>query len=65
MNRGKDITRNQASRIIRIIRKGCMEFTFTILLQTRQHRSHYHYRQLKIFTFNTLQFDDKQSGEAA
>lgn len=46
------ITRNQAGRIIRMMRKGCIEFTFTILLQTRLHRSHYHHRQLRIFTHN-------------
>lgn len=46
------ITRNQAGRIIRVIRKGYTEFTFTILLQTIQYRSHYHHRRLRIFTHN-------------
>jgi hypothetical protein len=61
----KEITRNQAGRIIRMIRKGCVEYTFTILLQTKQHRSHYHHRQLRIFTLNDLSLNNKQSGEAA
>lgn len=60
----KEITRNQAGRIIRVIRKGCVEFTSTILLQTRQHRSHYHHRQLRIFTRNGLDLNNKQSREA-
>lgn len=61
----KEITRNQAGRIIRMIRKGCMEFTFTILLQTKQHRSHYHHRQLRIFTLNSPRLEDKQADKAA
>ncbi len=61
----KEITRNQAGRIIRMLHKGRMEFTFTILLQTKLHRSHYHHRQLRIFTLNGLSLNNKQSGEAA
>jgi hypothetical protein len=61
----KEITRNQAGRIIRMIRKGCMEFTFTILLQTTQHRSHYHHRKLRIFGANSPGLNDKQTNKAA
>lgn len=61
----KEITRNQAGRIVRMIRKGYMEFTFTILLQTRLYRSHYHHRQLRIFALNGSDLNNKQSDEAA
>jgi hypothetical protein len=61
----KEITRNQAGRIIRIIRKGCTEFTFTILLQTKQYRSHYHHRKLRIFVANSPGLNDKQANKAA
>lgn len=61
----KQITRNQAGRIIRMIRKGYREFTFTILLQTKQYRSHYHHRPLRIFTPNGLDLKSNQPGEEA
>ncbi|MCZ8286931.1 MAG: hypothetical protein O9353_15880 [Bacteroidia bacterium] len=57
-------TRNQAGRIIRMIRKGFTQFTLAILIQTKLLRSHAHHRQLRIFAANSPGLTNQQTNES-
>jgi hypothetical protein len=63
LNMETRVKKNDCIRIIRMVVKGNIEITFTVKLQTREFRSHYHNRQLRIFSPNRI--EEGRTGEAA